>query len=183
MMKKLFLLSLAALALAACNDDKDKDSDKGLPTGYKYASTNEQIADGRIQADIQFFGTSQVATLGQGPAAPFVDKKALFELTTTSSEGASVLYMHATRFAAAMPAVEMRLLGLPIEGSGKSLSFTAERIVPENFIAATNQWVSNERYAITQIEGQIDNTQIEITFTCAGVFKVTYSGKLIVKAN
>lgn len=181
-MKKLLLLIFAALALVACDDkDNDKDKDNGLPAGYKYATTNDLIGEGRIQDDIHFFGTSQVSTTAAPQAAPFVDEKAHFELTATSSEGTSILYMHATRFAAAMPAVEMRLLGVPVAGSGKLVTFTAERIVPENFIAAANQWVSNERYAITDIEGRIDNTLIEITFTCAGMFKVSYSGKLITK--
>lgn len=181
-MKKLLLLIFAALALVACDDkDNDKDKDNGLPAGYKYATTNDLVGEGRILDDIHFFGTSQVSNTMAPQAASFVDKKAHFELTKSSSEGISILYMHATRFAAAMPAVEMRLPGVPVTGSDKTLTFTAERIVPENFIAATNQWVSNERYAITDIKGSIDNTLIEITFTCAGMFKVSYSGKLITK--
>lgn len=180
-MKNLLLLAFAALALTACDDKDNNNDNNGLPAGYTYATTNDLVDGGRILNDIDFFGTSQVSTTMTPQAAPFVDEKAHFELTTTSSEGTSTLYMHATRFAAAMPAVEMRLLGVPVAGSGKSITFAAERIIPENFIAAANQWVRNEKYAITDIEGRIDNTLIEITFTCAGMFKVSYSGKLITK--
>lgn len=177
MLKKLFLFTFAAFALTACNDDKENDN--GLPVGYRYAETNESVSDGKIQNNILFFGTSRVTTAGQ-EQAPFTDKKALFELTGTSREGKSVLYMHATRFAAAMPAVEMRIPNLPFDGSGKTLTTAAASVVPENLVPATNQWIGNERYVITNFEGRIEGTVFTATFTCAGRFKVEYTGKLIV---
>lgn len=178
MLKKLFLFTFAAFALTACNDDKENDN--GLPAGYRYAETNELVSDGAILNDILFFGTSRVTTAGQEQAAPFTDKKALFELTGTSQEGKSVLYMHATRFAAKMPAVEMRIPGLPFDGSGKILTTAMASVVPENLVPATNQWFANERYVITDFEGRIEGTVFTATFTCAGRFEVAYTGKLIV---
>lgn len=176
MLKRLCTLAFALFALGACNDDKEDD---GLPAGYRYAASNEQVADGVLLENLLFFGTSKVTT-ADGKAASFTDPKALFELAKTEA-GQTVLSMHATRFAAAMPAVEMRMPGLSVTGSGKTLSLQAARVVPQNYVAAADQWVDNPRYVITDLAATMDDTHLTVSFTCAGTFQVRYSGKLIVQ--
>ena len=37
------------------------------------------------------------------------------------------------------------------------------------------------KYVITDLEGSIDNLKCHVSFTCAGVYKVEYEGRLIIK--
>ncbi len=174
MLKKLFTLAFAALALAGCNDDDDD--------AIRYARTNDLITEeGYITgSNLHFYGTSTVTDASGGT---FIDKNARFEFAGASEEFA--LYMHKTRFAAAMPGVEMRLYRVPYTPAGnKSMTFTAERIIPDalkaNETGGGASYQPVERYLITALEGRIDDTACRVSFTCAGVFDVVFEGRLIV---
>ena len=69
MLKKLLMMSLAAFALAACNDEADE--------GVQYATSNPSIVDGVFTSDnMHFYGTAKV-TDSEGNV--FTDPEAWFE--------------------------------------------------------------------------------------------------------
>lgn len=179
MLKKLLFIACATFSLASCNDKDDNGGNSNLPDGYKYAETNELISEGQIMDNIHFFGVSTVKTISSG--AIYTDDKAHFELTPASGAGASILYLHATRFAAAMPAIQMRFTDLKFAGENKTISAAATQFAPENLVAATNTWTSNSRYMITDFSAKIVGTSCEVTFTCAGIYSVTYRAMQIIK--
>lgn len=174
-MKKILFLLFAAAAFAACNDDD------GAPK-VRYATTNDGIENGLITgSNLHFYGTSTV-TDAQGKV--FTDDDAWFEFAGDSKEFA--LYMHKTRFAANMPGVEMRLYTVPYTPTGdKSMTFAEAEIIPdalkENATGGGSSYQPVAKYVITDLEGSIDNVNCHVSFTCAGVFNVTYEGKLIIK--
>lgn len=172
-MKKILALLLLPLALYACNGGGDTPAPgPALPSGYVYAADNTSLADGVLSGNILFFGTSTVRTLATDEL--YTDEKALFELVPEET-GTLRMLMHETRFAAAMPALEMEVPG--IEGSGEktTLALSAPTVVPE--IKGT----PFARYTITDLTGKVENTEFSISFTCAGAFEVTYRGRLIVR--
>lgn len=121
MLKKLLLLSFAAFTMAACNDEADD--------GVRYATHNPSIVDGVFTSDnMHFYGTATVTHVSDG--STYTDPKAWFEFA--GDRESLTIYMHATRFAAAMPALEMRIHRMPYtSGEGASLSFTAASTVPQ----------------------------------------------------
>lgn len=179
MLKKLFLLALTASTLAACNDD-DKT---GLPNNYVYLKENTLIVDGKLQgSNLHFYGTSTVTDAKGGT---FVDKGAYFEFAGLHD---FTLYMHKTRFAAAMPGVEMRLSDVPYTAAGdRGIAFDVERIIPEayrpNAEGGGGSHQPVERYVITDLDGTIDNLACRVTFTCAGIYRVVFEGSLIGPRN
>lgn len=174
-MKKFLFLLLAAAAFAACNDDD------GEPK-IRYASVNDAIENGHLTGtNMQFYGTS---TVTNGKNETFTDDKAWFEFAGDSKDFA--LYMHKTRFAAAMPGVEMRLYTVPYSPtSDKSLSFAMESIIPqalkENAEGGGSSYQPVAHYKITDLEGSIDGVNCRVSFTCAGIYNVVYEGRLIIK--
>lgn len=174
-MKKIFFLLFAAVAFIACNDDDDT-------VKVRYASTNDGIENGYLQGiNLHFYGTSTVTDAKGGT---FTDNEAWFEFAGDSKDFA--LYMHKTRFAANMPGIEMRLYTVPYTPTGnKSLSFAEDEIIPQarkdNETGGGSSYQPVERYKITDLEGSIDNIDCRVSFTCAGIYKVTYEGKLIIK--
>ncbi|HJA98458.1 MAG TPA: hypothetical protein H9779_02515 [Candidatus Alistipes avicola] len=170
---RLFLLAMAFIGLAACSNDDTPAPQGELPDGYTFAQENDQLVDGRMTGNLLFFGTSTVTTIKTGEQ--FVDDKILFELTEDEN-GIIRMLMHETKFAANMPALEMEVPGIPYTCEGKTLHMSVEQTIPE--IAGTPY----ERYVITELGGEVDNTSFTVTFSCMGAFKVVYQGKLIVKA-
>lgn len=174
-MKKLFtlLLSIAMVATTACeSDDNNGTPDNGLPAGYVYADSNTAIIDGVITQGMLFFGTSTVTTIASGEV--YTDTKANFELVS-DGQGKARILMHETRFAAAMPALEMEVPGVPYTGVSSAIALAATSVVPE--IKGTPY----ERYTMTALTGPVANTNFTLSFTCAGTFQVTYQGRLIIK--
>lgn len=173
-MKKFFAFPLLCclLALGSCSDSDTPTPDDGLPAGYVAATENTALQQGRITDDMLFFGCSTVRTIGSEET--FTDTRALFELRAEDADAARLL-MHETRFAATMPALEMEVPAIACTGSEQTLALAAAAAIPE--IKGTPY----ERYAITDLSGQVEKTALRVTFTCAGRFEVTYEGVLIVR--
>ena len=95
MLKKLLMMSFAAFALAACNDEADE--------GVQYATSNPEIVDGVYSGQtMHFYGTATVTNTTDN--STYTDPEAWFEI---HGDKGLVVYMHQTRFAAAMPALEI----------------------------------------------------------------------------
>lgn len=174
MMNKLLCLLLAFAACTACNDD-DNDT-------IRFATENDGIENGYLQGiNLQFYGTSTVTDRND---QPFTDDEAWFEFA--GGPESFTLYMHKTRFAAGMPGVEMRLRTVPYAPTGdKSLAFAVAELVPEalraNETGGGSSYQPVERYRITDLEGRIDGVTCRVAFTCAGIYRVVYEGRLIRK--
>lgn len=173
-MKRLFLLACAALALGACNDRDDE---------VRFAAENTEIEDGHLSGtNIHFLGT---ATSTSADGAVYIDRQARFEFAGLDD---FALYMHRTRFAAAMPALEMRLFAQPYTpGTGTSLSFDLASVVPEvrlpNEVGGGYAYKPMEAYTLTEVEGSIDGVRCHVSFSCdvprLGAYRVAYDGKLL----
>ena len=177
-MKKLLMMSLAAFALAACNDEADE--------GVQYATSNPSIVDGVFTSDnMHFYGTAKV-TDSEGNV--FTDPEAWFEFA--GDRETLTIYMHQTRFAAQMPSLEMRIYRIPYTpGEGASLSFTAESSVPQVRLPNTEgdgySYQDMPSYTLTEVEGAIDEVVCRMSFTCdvpkLGTYRMEYEGRLLVK--
>lgn len=177
-MKKLLMMSLAAFALAACNDEADE--------GVQYATSNPSIVDGIFTSDnMHFYGTAKV-TDSEGNV--FTDPEAWFEFA--GGRETLVIYMHQTRFAAQMPALDMRIYSIPYTpGQGASLSFTAESSVPQvrlpNQVGGGYSYQDMPAYTLTSVEGSVNDIVCRIAFTCSvpklGTYRMDYEGRLLVK--
>ena len=173
-MKKLFLFAFAALALAACNDNDDT---------LRFAAENTLIENGSLTGtNMHFLGTSTV-TSADGDI--YVGKEACFEFAGLDD---FTLYMHNTRFAAAMPALKMRLYSHPYTpGEGASLSFALESAVPDvylpNDVGGGYSYQPMPAYTLTDVEGSIDNTLCRVSFSCnvprLGSYRVEFEGRLL----
>ena len=174
MLKKLLMMSLAAFALAACNDEADE--------GVQYATSNPSIVDGVFTSDnMHFYGTAKV-TDSEGNV--FTDPEAWFEFA--GDRETLTIYMHQTRFAAAMPDLEMRLYRIPYTpGEGASLSFSEATFTPEAELPNTEGGGSSyqevPQFALTNLEGSIEETRLHMAFTCMGTYRMEYEGRLLVK--
>ena len=172
-MKRFFLLAFAALALTACNDDSD--------SAPRFAAENTRIEDGSLTgSNMHFLGT---ATATSADGAAYVDRQAEFEFAGLDN---FTLYMHRTRFAAAMPALEMRLFDQPyISGTGASFLFDLPSVVPEVRLpdAGGYTWTSLEAYTLTEVAGSVEGTVCRVGFTCdvprLGTYRVEYEGHLL----
>ena len=174
-MKRFFLLAFAALALTACNDDSD-----GAP---RFAAENTKVEAGSLTgSNMHFLGT---ATATSADGAAYVDRQAEFEFAGLDN---FTLYMHRTRFAAAMPALEMRLFDQPyIPGTGAAFSFALPSVVPQvnlpNQVGGGYTWTSLKAYTLTEVAGSVEGTVCRVGFTCdvprLGVYRVEYEGRLL----
>ncbi len=178
MLKKLLMMSLAAFALVACNDEADE--------GVQYATSNPSIVDGVFTSDnMHFYGTAKV-TDSEGNV--FTDPEAWFEFA--GDRETLTIYMHQTRFAAQMPALEMRIHRIPYTpGEEASLSFTAESTVPQvrlpNQVGGGYSYQDMPAYTLTGVEGSVNDIVCRIAFTCSvpklGTYRMEYEGRLLVK--
>lgn len=173
-MKRFFLLAFAALALTACNDDSDD--------APRFAAENTRIEDGSLTgSNMHFLGT---ATATSADGAAYVDRQAEFEFAGLDN---FTLYMHRTRFAAAMPALEMRLFDQPYTpGTGAAFSFDLTSVVPEVRLPDANggyAWTPLEAYTLTEVAGSVEGTVCRVGFTCnvprLGTYRVEYEGRLL----
>lgn len=177
-MKKLFLFALALAVCAAC-DDNDR------PDGPDFETVNDEIVDGRIVDDdaMDFLG---ISTVTNPDGTTFVDKNALFSIvgegrpTEFNPATALTVYMRRVRFAAAMPGIDMRLYDLPYTaGTGANLTFaSAGPLVPQASFAGT-PWTDYEEYAVTNLDGAIDNVRCSVAFVCMGAYHVKFEGRLL----
>ena len=111
----------------------------------------------------------------------FVDEKARFELVPSEAQAPAeqrtlALFMHETRFADKMPPLEMEAYGIRYTPAAGWIDVEAEQVVPR--IAGTPY----ERYVLTEIDGQVRDVELSLTFVCAGTYRVEYTGRLIVPA-
>lgn len=179
-MKRLLLL-LAVAAFAACNDDDGT-------TKIKYASENTSIVNGLFTSDnMHFYGT---ATVTDSEGGTYTNPEAWFEFA--GDRETLVLYMHQTRFAAAMPALDMRIYQFAYTpGQGASLSYEMESTIPQ--VRLPNQegggysYQPMPSYTLTEVEGSIDNTVCRVAFTCTvpslGTYRMEYEGRLLEKGS
>lgn len=175
------LLTLAALTtFSACDDGDDTPPEgNGLPAGYDWARNNDAVADGWVNTSMLFFGRAEVETIATGER--FVDEKARFELVPSEAQAPAeqrtlALFMHETRFADKMPPLEMEAYGIRYTPAAGWIDVEAEQVVPR--IAGTPY----ERYVLTEIDGQVRDVELSLTFVCAGTYRVEYTGRLIVPA-
>ena len=173
MLKKLLLLSIAAFALAACNDEADE--------GPQYASSNPEIVDGVYSGQtMHFYGTATVTNTSDG--STYSDPEAWFEI---HGDKGLVIYMHQTRFAPDMPGQEMRIYRIPYTGGeGASLTFSAESFIPQAKLPNETggyDYQDFTQFMLTEIEGTIDGTLFQMAFTCMGTYRMEYEGRLLVK--
>lgn len=186
MVKKLILLALAATLAIAC-DDNDSEPIEVLPYGYAYAEVNNAVTAGKVTGNMPFYGLSTVTTVASGSVFP--DDTALFEIEP-AADGTLYLYMHATRFAAGMPAVEMRIPGIDYAstGAGAKFSLSLSQINPENYNEDAHAWQSNSNFLVSGLTGTVDNLDLRVKFTVTRKmgnqsvdFAVDYAGRLLVK--
>lgn len=173
MLKKLLLLSFAAFALAACNDEADE--------GVQYATSNPEIVDGVYSGQtMHFYGTATVTNTKDN--STYTDPEAWFEI---HGDKGLVIYMHQTRFAPDMPGQEMRIYRIPYTGGeGASLTFSAESFIPQAKLPNETggyDYQDFPQFMLTEIEGTIDGTLFRMAFTCMGTYRMEYEGRLLVK--
>ncbi len=175
-MKKIFLFALMLATCVAC-DDNDKGPD--------YEDRNDEIVNGRIVDDdpMEFLGTM---TVTNPDGTTFVNETARFDIvgdgypTLLAPATTLTVYMHRMSFAAAMPALEMRINTLTYTpGVGPNLTFTtAGPVVPQAYIAGTG-WTDQANYPITGLNGAINNVLCTLEFTCMGTHRVKFEGRMI----
>lgn len=173
MLKKLLLLSFAAFALAACNDEADE--------GIQYATSNPEIVDGVYSGQtMHFYGTATVTNTKDN--STYSDPEAWFEI---HGDKGLVIYMHQTRFAPDMPGQEMRIYRMPYTGGeGATLTFSAESFIPQAKLPNETggyDYQDFTQFMLTEIEGTIDGTLFRMAFTCMGIYRMEYEGRLLVK--
>lgn len=171
-MKKILLMLVLATCVA-CNNDEE-------PAGSRYATRNDAIVDGHLTGTaMNFLGRS---TVTDSKGATYTDENARFEFAAVASDGTRqlIVYMHQTRFAAEMPAVEMRIPAIGYTGEGNTVSFSVESIVPEALIAAAGSYQPMQRYLLTDVEGSINGIICRMKFVCAGEYRVEYEGALLI---
>lgn len=176
MMKRLFLLACAALALAACNDDKEDSP--------RFAAENTKIENGTLTgSNLHFLGTS---TSASADGERYVDDNARIEIAGGSDHLA--FYMQGMRFAAQMPALKIRLYDVPYTpGEGAALSFDLAEIVPDAYLPNAAGGGYSYRplpsYTLTGVTASIDGTLCRFGFSCdvprLGTYRVEYEGRLL----
>lgn len=179
-MKRILFLLVAAATFASCDDDD--------ATKIQYASENTAIVNGVFTSEnMHFYGT---ATVTDSEGGTYTNPEAWFEFAGSSET--LVLDMHQTRIAAAMPALDMRIHQFTYTpGEGASLTFEVEDIIPQlrlpNQEGSGYSYQPMPSYALSDIEGSIDNTLCRVAFTCTvprlGTYRVEYEGRLLEKGN
>ena len=177
---RLLLLCLCALCTLGTSCENDE-----TPKVH-YASSNGSIVDGYFTSDnMHFYGT---ATVTDTNGNSFSDEEAWFEFA--GDRETLTIYMHATRFAAAMPALDMRIHRMPYTpGQGAALSFSAPSTVPQvrlpNAEGGGYSYQDMPSYTLTKVEGSVADVVCRMGFTCAipnmGTFRMEYEGRLITK--
>lgn len=171
MIRNICCCLVAAFALVACNDS---DEEK-----LRFPETNDFIEEGSLTGTNMHFLGSATSTDAAGNR--YVDEEAHFE---TAGLERLVLYMHRTRFSAAMPAMEMRMYDLDYTGSGKSIAYTAERVVPQLNVKDLG-WQPMEAYALENVEIRIEGVRCTVRFSCdvprVGRYTVAYEGRLYIE--
>ncbi len=175
-MKKFFLFALMLAACVACDDNDN---------GPDYEDRNDEIVNGRIVDDdpMEFLGTM---TVTNPDGTTFVNETARFDIvgdgrpTLLAPATTLTVYMRQMRFAAAMPALEMRITTLTYTpGVGPNLTFTtAGPVVPQAYIAGAG-WTDQASYPITGLNGAINNVRCTLEFTCMGTHYVKFEGRMI----
>lgn len=175
-MKKIFLFALMLAACVAC-DDNDNGSD--------FEDVNDEIVNGKIvDGDpMEFLGTTTVTNPDE---TTFVDENARLDIvgdgypTPLAPATTLTVYMHGMRFAAAMPALEMRINTLTYTpGVGPNLTFTtAGPVVPQAYIAGAG-WTDQANYPITVLNGAVNNVRCTFEFTCMGSHRVKFEGQML----
>lgn len=174
MLKKLLMMSLAAFALAACNDEADE--------GVQYATSNPEIVDGVYSGQtMHFYGTATVTNTKDN--STYTDPEAWFEI---HGDKGLVIYMHQTRFAPDMPGQDMRIYRIPYTGGeGASLSFSSESLIPQvrlpNQVGGGYSYQDMPAYTLTGVEGSVNDIVCRMAFTCMGTYRMEYEGRLLVK--
>ncbi len=169
----------ALLFCAACDNHDDHHN------GPEFETENDEIVDGRIVDDdaMNFLG---ISTVVNPDGTTFVDENALFSIvgegfpTKFNPATELTVYMRRVRFAAAMPGIDMRIYNLLYTaGTGPRLTFTsAGPLVPQASIAGT-PWTDYEKYAVTNLDGAIDNVRCSVAFVCMGAYHVKFEGRLL----
>ncbi len=177
-MKKIFLFALMLATCVACDDNDN---------GPDYEDRNDEIVNGRIVDDdpMEFLGTM---TVTNPDGTTFVNETARFDIvgdeypTPLAPATTLTVYMRQMRFAAAMPALEMRINALTYTpGVGPNLTFaTAGPVVPQAYIAGAGAgWTNQANYPITDLNGAINNVQCTLEFTCMSTHRVKFEGRMI----
>lgn len=176
MMKKFFLFALMLATCAACDDNDN---------GPDFENDNDEIVNGKIVDDdpMEFLGTM---TVTNPDGTTFVDEIARLDIIgdghPTPSAPATTLtvYLRRMRFAAAMPALDMRINSLTYTpGVGPNLTFaTAGPVVPQAYIVGAG-WTDQANYPITTLNGAVNNVQCTLEFTCMGTHRVKFEGRML----
>lgn len=178
-MKKFLLLLLTAAVFTACNDNDDDNK-------IRFAANNDRIENGHLTGTNMIFYGPSVATADAGAA--YTDKEARFEFAGGTEN--FTLYMHQTRFAAGMPALEMRISTMPYTPrQGAALTFATASIIPEvllpNKEGGGYSYQPMPSYTLTAVEGSINGVECRVSFSCnvprLGLYRVEYEGKLLEK--
>ncbi|MEG0789109.1 MAG: hypothetical protein RSB23_01430 [Alistipes sp.] len=116
--------------------------------------------------EIGYHGTLTVIPLAGGE--PYTDTNIFFSLAEENNNTLT-LYMNATRFVPQMPRLNMIVPGITYRATSTIVSLLGDNIIP---------WHDNvpmDRYLITNLSGDVNNTHLNISFTCMG-YRVTYIG-------
>ncbi len=175
-MKKIFLFALMLATCVACDDNDN---------GPEFENNNDEIVNGKIVDDdpMEFLGTM---TVTNPDGTTFVNETARFDImgdgrpTLLAPATTLSIYMRQMRFAAAMPALEMRINTLTYTpGVGPNLTFaTAGPVVPQAYIAGAG-WTDQANFPITGLNGAINNVRCTLEFTCMGTHRVKFEGQMI----
>ncbi len=175
-MKKIFLFALMLATCVACDDNDN---------GPEFDNDNDEIVNGKIVDDdpMEFLGTM---TVTNPDGTTFVNERARFDIvgdgypTLLAPATTLTVYMRQMRFAAAMPALEMRINTLAYTpGVGPNLTFaTAGPVVPQAYIAGAG-WTDQAGFPITGLNGAINNIRCTLEFTCMGTHRVKFEGQMI----
>lgn len=124
---------------------------------------------GKITSNMSFKGSAKTTTIATGDV--YLNADARFEVAP-QADGSIRLLMHETKFAEAMPAMEMEVPGITQTVTVDGVSLGALSATPE--IAGTPY----SRYQITGLVGSVIDTKLYVGFTCAGAYLVEYTGYL-----
>lgn len=137
-MKKYLYLFIAALAFAACDDDKDDRHDN----------------------DRDYIGTMTVTGI-DNPAETYTWAAQEFELEY-EYDGTITLQLDNVRFVPQMPMLDMDFPGIRYTQTQGITALQADNIVP--WIADRPY----QQYLVTELSGTVVGRQLDVTFVCMG---------------